>query len=123
MYRPPGSNLTLGQVVELNKRFIVGYEVYKEDPRIKELERGVREYNKLLQYLGLKDHQVDTVGRPRWRSFFILCYRLGLLTAWGTLALPGVILNAPIFIAAKVISRKKAKGELSVWHCPGEAVC
>lgn len=123
MYRPPGSNLTLGQVVELNKRFIVGYEVYKEDPRIKELERGVREYNKLLQYLGLKDHQVDTVGRPRWRSFFILCYRLGLLTAWGTLALPGVILNAPIFIAAKVISRKKAKGELSVWHCLSEAVC
>ncbi|GAA6012961.1 hypothetical protein JCM8202_002967 [Rhodotorula sphaerocarpa] len=113
LYRPPGSNLTLGQVVELNKRFIVGYEVYKEDPRIKELERGVREYNKLLQYLGLKDHQVDTVGRPRWRSFFILCYRLGLLTAWGTLALPGVILNAPIFIAAKVISRKKAKEALA----------
>ncbi|GAA5989366.1 hypothetical protein JCM10908_001279 [Rhodotorula pacifica] len=113
LYRPPGSNLTLGQVVELNKRFIVGYEVYKEDPRIKELERGVREYNRLLRYLGLKDHQVESAGRPRWRSFFILCYRFGLLSAWGALALPGVILNAPIFIAAKLISRKKAKEALA----------
>ncbi|GAA5841523.1 hypothetical protein JCM11251_001251 [Rhodosporidiobolus azoricus] len=113
LYRPPGSNLTLGQIVELNKRFIVGYEVYKEDPRIKDLERRVRDYNTLLRYLGLKDHQVERVGRPRWRSFFLLCYRLGLLSVWGILALPGVILNAPIFIAAKIISRKKAKEALA----------
>ncbi|GAA6016576.1 hypothetical protein JCM10207_002847 [Rhodosporidiobolus poonsookiae] len=113
LYRPPGQTLTLGQIVELNKRFIVGYEVYKDDPRIQELERKVRDYNTLLRYLGLKDHQVDRVGRPRWRSFFLLCYRLGLLSAWGALALPGVILNAPIFIAAKIISRKKAKEALA----------
>ncbi|GEM09713.1 glycerol-3-phosphate O-acyltransferase [Rhodotorula toruloides] len=97
LYRPPGTNLTIGQVVELNKRFIVGYEVYKDDPRIKELERGVREYNTLLRYMGLKDHQVE----------------LGLLSVWGVLALPGVVLNAPIFIAAKLISRQKAKEALA----------
>ncbi|GAA6027037.1 hypothetical protein JCM8097_006059 [Rhodosporidiobolus ruineniae] len=113
LYRPPGQNLTLGQIVELNKRFIVGYEVYKDDPRIKDLERRVKDYNTLLRYLGLKDHQVESVGRPRWRSFFLLCYRLGILSVWGILALPGVILNAPIFIAAKVISRKKAKEALA----------
>ncbi|GAA5996338.1 uncharacterized protein JCM10292_007544 [Rhodotorula paludigena] len=113
LYRPPGQSLTLGQIVELNKRFIVGYEVYKDDPRIKELERKVREYNTLLRYMGLKDHQVDRVGRPRWRSFALLCYRLGLLSVWGVLALPGVILNSPIFIAAKIISRKKAKEALA----------
>ncbi|BGP30137.1 Glycerol-3-phosphate/dihydroxyacetone phosphate acyltransferase [Rhodotorula toruloides] len=113
LYRPPGTNLTIGQVVELNKRFIVGYEVYKDDPRIKELERGVREYNTLLRYMGLKDHQVESVGRPRWRSFFLLCYRLGLLSVWGVLALPGVVLNAPIFFAAKLISRAKAKEALA----------
>ncbi|GAA5985148.1 hypothetical protein JCM11641_005465 [Rhodosporidiobolus odoratus] len=113
LYRPPGQNLTLGQIVELNKRFIVGYEVYKADPRIQNLERRVREYNTLLGYLGLKDHQVDSVGRPRWRSFFLLMYRLGLLSAWGLVALPGVVLNAPIFIAAKLISRKKAKEALA----------
>ncbi|GAA5921762.1 hypothetical protein JCM1841_001852 [Sporobolomyces salmonicolor] len=113
LYRPPGQHLTLGQIVELNKRFIVGYEVYKEEPRVKELERKVKEYNTLLRYMGLKDHQIERVGRPRWRSFVLLMYRLGLLSAWGVLALPGVILNAPIFIAAKVISHKKAKEALA----------
>ena len=29
---------------------------------------------------------------------------------WSTLALPGVILNGPIFILASIISRKKARG-------------
>ncbi|GAA5938398.1 hypothetical protein JCM3775_000881 [Rhodotorula graminis] len=113
LYRPPGQNLTLGQVVELNKRFIVGYDAYKEDPRIKNLEHRVREYNTLLRYMGLKDHQVDRIGRPRWRSFALLCYRLGLLGVWGVLALPGVVLNSPIFLAAKIISHKKAKEALA----------
>lgn len=42
-----------------------------------------------------------------------MLYRLGLLGAWGTLALPGVVLNSPIFIAAKIISHKKAKEALA----------
>ncbi|GAA6016878.1 hypothetical protein JCM11491_006898 [Sporobolomyces phaffii] len=113
LYRPPGQHLTLGQIVELNKRFIVGYEVYKDEPRVKELGRKVKEYNTLLRYMGLKDHQIERVGRPRWRSFFLMLYRLGLLGAWGTLALPGVVLNSPIFIAAKIISHKKAKEALA----------
>lgn len=70
----------------------------------------MREYNTLLRYMGLKDHQVDRIGRPRWRSFALLCYRLGLLSVWGVLALPGVVLNSPIFLAAKLISRQTAKG-------------
>lgn len=39
----------------------------------------------------------------------MLLYRTGLVSAWTVLALPGVILNAPMFIAASIISRKKAK--------------
>lgn len=58
LYRPPGQHLTLGQIVELNKRFIAGYEVYKDEPKLKELSLRVKEYNTLLRYMGLKDHQV-----------------------------------------------------------------
>lgn len=36
------------------------------------------------------------------------------MTIWSTLALPGVILNGPIFILASIISRKKAKGALTL---------
>ena len=37
---------------------------------------------------------------------------MGLLIVWSLLALPGVVLNGPIFILASVISHKKAKGAL-----------
>lgn len=43
-----------------------------------------------------------------------MLYRVFLLTIWSTLALPGVILNGPIFILASIISRKKAKGALTL---------
>ena len=45
-----------------------------------------------------------------WKTFWLLLYRIFLLLVWSTLALPGVILNGPIFILASIISRKKAKG-------------
>jgi glycerol-3-phosphate O-acyltransferase/dihydroxyacetone phosphate acyltransferase len=35
-----------------------------------------------------------------------------LLVVWTLLALPGTVLNAPMFIIASILSRKKAKGEL-----------
>ncbi|KAM0748028.1 hypothetical protein T439DRAFT_328681 [Meredithblackwellia eburnea MCA 4105] len=113
LYRPPGQHLTLGQIVELNKRFIAGYEVYKDEPRLLELRKRVEEYNTLLRYMGLKDHQIERVARPLWRSIILLAYRIGLLSVWGTLALPGVILNAPIFLAAGWISRIKAREALA----------
>ncbi|KAL8291488.1 hypothetical protein RQP46_002466 [Phenoliferia psychrophenolica] len=113
LYRPPGQHLTLGQIVELNKRFIAGYEVYKDEPRLKALMVRVGEYNTLLRHMGLKDHQIERVARPLWRSLILLLYRIGLFSAWGVLALPGVVLNAPIFIAATIISRRKAKEALA----------
>ena len=64
LYRPPGQYLTLGQVVELNKRFIAGYEVYKDEPRLQELRERVKEYNTLLRHLGLKDHQASLPFLP-----------------------------------------------------------
>ncbi len=113
LYRPPGQSLSLGAVVELNKRFVQGYEKYKDEPQVKQLTEDVRSYNRELRHLGLKDHQVDLPKRPLWRSLALLIYRTGLVTTWGTFALPGLILNAPIFIAAKIISIKKAKEALA----------
>ena len=113
LYRPPGQQLSLGAVVELNKRFVAGYERYKDEPQVKQLTEDVRSYNRELRHLGLKDHQVDQVKRPLWRSLALLIYRTGLVTTWGTFALPGLILNAPIFIAAKIISIRKAKEALA----------
>ncbi len=47
-------------MVELNRRFLHGYSVFKDEPRLQALLRNVLKYNRLLQDLGLRDHQVSS---------------------------------------------------------------
>jgi len=53
---------------------------------------------------------VSRAQRASWKTLGLLFYRVGLLTIWSTFALPGVILNGPIFLLASILSKKKAKG-------------
>ncbi|KAG8864956.1 hypothetical protein FRB96_003544 [Tulasnella sp. 330] len=107
LYKTPGQHLTLGQVVELNKRFIEGYLHFQNEPRIQALKTEVLKYNRTLRDLGLKDHQVPRATRATWKTLGLLTYRVGLLAVWTAFSLPGIILNAPIFITAKVLSRRR----------------
>ncbi|EJT96657.1 glycerol-3-phosphate O-acyltransferase [Dacryopinax primogenitus] len=113
LYKTPGQHLTLSQVVELNKRFIEGYLHFQNEPRVQALKHRVEQYNRALRNLGLRDHQVETATRHDWKTAVLLVYRTGLLMAWATFALPGVILNAPIFLTAAYISKQKAKSALA----------
>jgi len=113
LYKTPGQHLTLSQVVQLNRRFIEGYLHFEDEPRIQALKQRVLAYNKQLRALGLRDHQVEGATRVAWKSFALLVYRTGLLITWATFALPGVILNAPIFIVASYMSAKKAREALA----------
>ncbi|EIW72795.1 hypothetical protein TREMEDRAFT_70810 [Tremella mesenterica DSM 1558] len=113
LYRIPGQHLTLGQVVELSKRFMEGYLHYQHEPRIIELRHRVIAYNRLLRDMGIADHQVERASNRSVKSLLLLIYRTGLLLWWGMLALPGVVLHAPVFILAKLISRQKAKEALA----------
>jgi len=113
LYQPPGQHLTLGQVVELNKRFLLAYSYFKDEPRIQALRDKVLKYNRLLRDLGLRDHQVPRAQKASWKTFGLLLYRVGLLLVWTTFSLPGVVLHAPIFVTASVVSKTKAKEALA----------
>ncbi|KAG5643476.1 hypothetical protein DXG03_000864 [Asterophora parasitica] len=113
LYKTPGQHLTLGQVVELNKRLLEGYVHFKDEPRVQNLRMGVLKYNRLVRDLGLRDHQVPRAQKASWKTLGLLTYRIGLLMVWTILALPGTILNGPMFILASLISRKKAKEALA----------
>ncbi|KAJ6504811.1 hypothetical protein C8R47DRAFT_1103689 [Mycena vitilis] len=113
LYKTPGQHLTLGQVVELNRRLLEGYEHFKDEPRVQNLRKDVLKYNRLVRDMGLRDHQVPRAERAGWKTLALLTYRVGLLTVWATFALPGVVLNGPIFILASIISRRKAKEALA----------
>lgn len=59
LYETPGQHLTLGQVVELNKRFLEAYQHFKDEPRVQKLKTDVMKYNRAVRDLGLRDHQVS----------------------------------------------------------------
>ncbi|KAJ7155997.1 glycerol-3-phosphate O-acyltransferase [Mycena crocata] len=111
--KTPGGHLTLGQTVELNRRLLEGYVHFKDEPQVQKVRKDVLKYNRLVRDLGLRDHQVPRAQKARWKTLGLLTYRICLLIVWTTFALPGTILNAPVFILASVISRKKAKEALA----------
>lgn len=113
LYNPTGKKLPLPIVVELNRRLAMGYEKYKHDERIVQLQRSVKEYNKQLRYLNLRDHQVQ-YGKMSWPQVTgLFLYRLGKLLILSAGVLPGLILFSPVFMACKVISERKARTALA----------
>lgn len=58
LYKIPSQHLTLGQVVELNRRLLEGYTRFKDEPRVQKLRTDVLKYNRLLRDIGVRDHQV-----------------------------------------------------------------
>lgn len=113
LYNPTGKKLPLPIVVELNRRLALGYEKYKDDERIVNLQKSVKEYNRQLRYLNLRDHQVQ-YAKLSWPTVVVtFLYRLGKLLVLSAGVLPGLVLFAPVFIATKIISRQKAKTALA----------
>jgi glycerol-3-phosphate O-acyltransferase/dihydroxyacetone phosphate acyltransferase len=113
LYNPTGKKLPLPVIVELNRRLALGYERYKNDERIVQLKKSVNDYNRQLRYLNIRDHQVQ-YGKMSWpKVVFTLFYRLAKLLALSAGVLPGLILFSPVFIATKIISKKKAKAALA----------
>ncbi|OZJ03873.1 hypothetical protein BZG36_03684 [Bifiguratus adelaidae] len=113
LYKPAHRSLPISTVVDLNRRFVLGYETFKHEPRVIELQRKVMAYNQLLKYHGLKDHQVNTTKLGGARAMGLFWYRVMWLLLWGLLAFPGGILNLPAVIVARLVSHKKQKEALA----------
>lgn len=112
LYQPVRGKIPLPTVVDINRRLLLGYSTYKDDPRIIHLQQMVNKYNKALDSLGLKDHQVvelKTKKREVFRSLFVLVERMIRLFMFFCLSLPGSILFTPIFISCSIYAKKKAK--------------
>lgn len=113
LYNPTGKKLPLPVVVELNRRLCMGYEKYKNDERISGLSKDVKDYNSQLRYLNLKDHQVQYAHMSYLKAIFLLVYRSIKLVILLLCTIPGLLLFSPVFVATKIISRKKAKTALA----------
>ncbi|KAI1482134.1 hypothetical protein F4774DRAFT_332126 [Daldinia eschscholtzii] len=108
-----GKKLPLPMVVELNRRLAVGFSKYKDDPRIIDLMNNVKDYNNQLRYLNIKDHQVSYAKMTLPTVIVTLLYRIIKLLVLSIGVIPGLVLFAPVFVASKIISHKKAKEALA----------
>ncbi|CDS03794.1 hypothetical protein LRAMOSA06749 [Lichtheimia ramosa] len=114
LYRPTSSHkLRLDQVVELNRRFLLGYKHFENDPRLIELARKVQAYNNMLKYFGIRDHQVERTGTTRMSAAKLLLYRLIKLICLSALGFPSLLLNAPVILVTALISRRKQRDALA----------
>lgn len=103
----------MSTVIEVNRRLVKGYTRYKTDPRIEKFSKSIYQYNRKLQILGLRDNQVEYARFSLLRVLTSLVYRIGKLVILAVGTLPGLILFAPIFIAARYYSHKKTKEALA----------
>lgn len=113
LYKPTGKKLPLPYVVELNRRLAMGYERYKDDPRIVTISKDVKEYNKQLRYLNIRDHQVQYARMPIHTVVFTAIYRVLKLLVLLVGTLPGLMLFTPVFVLTKYISIRKAREALA----------
>lgn len=113
LYKPTGKKLPLPYVVELNRRLAMGYEKYKDDERIVQLSEAVKDYNKQLRYLNMRDHQVQYARMPIHTVLLTTLYRVVKLVVLLVGTLPGLLLFTPVFVLTKFISVKKAREALA----------
>ncbi|EON99845.1 putative glycerol-3-phosphate o-acyltransferase 1 protein [Phaeoacremonium minimum UCRPA7] len=113
LYNPTGKKLPLPFVVELNRRLALGYEKYKDDQRIVHLSESVKDYNRQLRYLNIRDHQVQYAKLSFPKVILTFFYRVTKLLVLFVATLPGLALFSPVFVATKLISIRKAKEALA----------
>ncbi|KAI8075684.1 hypothetical protein BDF21DRAFT_343204 [Thamnidium elegans] len=112
LYKPAHRKLHISQVVDLNRRFLIGYNMFKSEPRVVELEQRVLAYNQLLKYHGLRDHQVSKTKLGGLRTMLLICKRLSIIISLALFDFPGAILNLPVVVIARIISQQKAEAAL-----------
>mmetsp|Transcript_10772 Transcript_10772/g.34266 ORF Transcript_10772/g.34266 Transcript_10772/m.34266 type:complete len:656 (-) Transcript_10772:91-2058(-) len=109
LYKPSRMRLTPDQTMKLTRRFLKGYMQLKDDPRLQQLREKVLNYNSMLKANGLKDHQVHRTTLNTWRALTIGSLRVLRMLFFGLCALPGLLLNLPVILIARTVSRRKAR--------------
>lgn len=114
LYKPAAEHkLTIDQVVELNRRFLLGYKYFEKDPQLVELAQRIKAYNNTLKYFGLRDYQVSRTEYTGYSAAPILLSRLIKLVFLALFGFPSLLLNSPLIILALVISQKKQASKLA----------
>lgn len=76
-------------MVDLNRRFLIGYNLFKDDPKVIDLQQRVLAYNQLLKYHGIRDHQVLKTELGGRHTLVLLLERVFFLVFFALWGFPG----------------------------------
>lgn len=114
LYQPTHLQLHPNDYMRLNHRFIQGYRQFKDDPLLLDLKEDLSQYSNSLKAYGLTDVQVaDPTPFDFKHASFILFLRSVFSFVILILALPCLLINAPIGLFVRWYSNKQAKIALS----------
>ncbi|KAJ3412609.1 hypothetical protein HDV05_000477 [Chytridiales sp. JEL 0842] len=85
----------------------------RDNPRVLALSEKLKTYHRLLDSIGIRDQEVETTGIPQASAVGLLVWNLVLMVLVFVFVIPGILLNAPIFLLSDYISTKKAKEALA----------
>ncbi|KAJ3382537.1 hypothetical protein HDU92_004701, partial [Lobulomyces angularis] len=108
LYRPVHKKLDIDQSLEITRKFGLGYSKFQSEPKVLELTRKVKDYNKLLYAFGIKDHQVKNMAIGGYWAFKTLIKRILLILIVAVASFPGFLLNGPIVKLVNDKSLEKA---------------
>ncbi|OMJ17598.1 Glycerol-3-phosphate O-acyltransferase 1 [Smittium culicis] len=113
LYNPTKRTISMRNQVELSRRFVKGYMQLKDNTEVSAVIKRVLDYKKKLEYYGIRDHQVEKLHMDRFDAIKLFTWRFIWLVFTGSLALSGAVLNLPVFIVTRIVSRIKAKEALA----------
>ena len=108
LYTPPGRRLSIDQSLSIARKFAEGFLKMKDDPDVQRVTAEVLDYNHLLRYYGVKDHQVRKTSTSTGKAILLLLYRTIELLVLFLLALPALVLFSPLLILSRIVSHQKA---------------
>lgn len=105
LYKPKTADLTPGQYVELNRRFVERYVELKDEPELQAFRARAEDYQARLDMLGLKDYQLrQPVSLSQ--AMRKITGRALMMVLLMPLAIPGALLHLPVgWVAAAVGER------------------
>lgn len=105
LYRPPGRTFSLAEEAELVRRFVKVWEEKKDQsPELRALYADVSTYLLTLRTLGLSDAEL-TSAFSWWDKALRLLRHVFFLAVLVPIAIPGMILHAPVLVAAVAAAR------------------
>jgi glycerol-3-phosphate O-acyltransferase/dihydroxyacetone phosphate acyltransferase len=105
LYKPDAVQLTPGDYVELNRRFVDRYTLASDDPEMQRCRRDVEDYQARLDMLGIKDHQLRHPMSAA-QAFRKLLLRLLTMLVFLPLAIPGALLHLPVGWVAAIVGER-----------------